>query len=365
MEVYYDPQTFLRQRAGGISRLFSDLVREFDDAPELGVDAVLPFRLSNNTLAAKELPHRRVRSTPGWLPRGVLYAPWWLRGAWAPGGCDIVHHTYYSSRFLGAPRSARQVTTVYDMIPELFAGTEHFTGSHLAKREYVERCDLVICISQSTLQDMHEIYGNIARRTAVVPLAVQAGFRPGLDPVPGLPPDYLLYVGKRHGYKDFNLLPEALEHLRDAGISIPLVVVGAPLTKAESDDLDQRHLSHLVVQVGLDDEQLRHAYSNCSVLVQTSRYEGFGLTPLEGMASGVPVVIANSSSMPEVGGDVARYFEPGDAVGLAQAISSCVSDDGARSDMARRGVERAAGFSTRALAERTAREYGALLDSSR
>lgn len=363
MEVYYDPQTFLRQRAGGISRLFTDLIREYDETPELDVEAVLPFRLSNNTIAARELPHRRIRSTPAWLPRGVLYAPWWLRGSWLPGRCDILHHTYYSHRFLGAPDGARQVTTVYDMIPELFADTEGFTASHLAKRLYVETCDLVICISESTRQDMLEIYGDIAHRTVVVPLAVQPGFRPGLEPLPGLPSEYLLYVGKRDGYKDFALLPQALEHLRDAGVTMPLVVVGAPFTGAESANLRARGLADSVVQISLDDECLRRAYSNCAVLVQTSRYEGFGLTPLEGMASGAPVVIARSSSMPEVGGDVALYFEAGDASSLAAAISEALSDEAARAQISRRGIDRAAEFSTQAMAERTADAYRSILAS--
>lgn len=362
MKVHFDPQTFLRQRAGGISRLFTDLIREFDEDPALGVAATLPFRISNNDSAAQDLAHRGIRATPSWLPRGVLYAPWWVRGSRLPEGCDVVHHTYYSRRFLGAPRGVRQVTTVYDMIPELFAGTAHFTSTHLDKRTYVETCDLVICISESTRQDMVSLYGDIARRTVVVPLAVHAGFQPGLAAVPGLPAEYILYVGKRDGYKDFGLLPQALERLRDDGLEVPMVVVGSPLTAAESENLSQRGLAQSVVHASLDDSLLRRAYANATLLVQTSRYEGFGLTPLEGMASGVPVVVARASSMPEVGGDVAQYFVPGDADDLARAISECLGDTALRHELSGRGVERAAQFSTRQLAERTAIEYWHLLE---
>ena len=168
MKVVFDAQTFLRQRAGGISRVFTELIRGFDEDNSLEVEVRLPFQTTNNALLSASLPHRGLRTTPDWLPRGLLYAPAWLRGRRIQGVPDVVHRTYYSKRFLGAPSGAVQVTTIYDMIPELFAGTEGFTSSHLAKRQYVESCDLVICISESTRQDMTEVYGDIAHRTVVV-----------------------------------------------------------------------------------------------------------------------------------------------------------------------------------------------------
>ncbi len=362
--VYYDPQTFMRQRTGGISRLFTDLVREFDGNPTLGVTAALPFRISNNEYAARDLPQRNLKSTPSWLPRGVAYAPWWLRGSRLSGNPEIVHHTYYNGRFLSRTTRAKQVTTVYDMIPELFAGTEQFTATHLQKRAYVGTCDLVICISESTRQDMVAIYGDIARRVQVIPLAVQPGFGPGLPRLPGLPQDYLLYVGARKGYKDFNLLPHALREARSVCDVPPLVVVGKAFTPEERRNLARQGCLDSTIQVSLDDEALKRAYSNCTALVQTSRYEGFGLTPLEGMASGAPVVVARASSMPEVGGDIARYFEAGDAGDLARSITEVLDDDGLRAQLRIRGPHWAEGFSVLNMAKRTAAAYAHAIEES-
>ena len=361
MKVAIDAQTFLRQRTGGISRLFTDLIREFDEDGSLGVSAVLPFRITNNALLPAAIPRRGLRTTPEWLPRGLLYGPAWIRGRRIKGEPDVVHHTYYSRRFLGAPPGATQVTTVYDMIPELFAGTKGFTATHLAKRAYVEASDLVICISESTRQDMEQVFGDVAQESVVIPLGVESGFQPGLQPLKGLPHQYLLYVGRRDGYKDFRLLPRALEFLRHEGLDVPLVVVGAPLTTAELTEFRRRGLENAVMQVSLGDEELRRAMSNSTAVVQTSRYEGFGLTPLEGMASGVPVVIAHASSMPEVGGDVAMYFQPGDPISLATAISQVLADEATRADLGRRGVERAAHFSTNAMAKKTAMAYRSIV----
>ena len=361
MRVFYDPQTFLRQRTGGISRLFTDLIREFDQDPNLGVDAALAFRWSSNAYATRDLPSRRLRATPNWLPRGVVYAPWWVRGSRVPSGCDIVHRTYYSGRFLGVPAGVKQVTTVYDMIPELFAGTDQFTATHLQKRRYVEECDLVVCISESTRQDMVALYGDVARSVRVIPLAVQAGFGPDQERLAGLPSEYVMYVGARKGYKDFRLLPEALEVLRGQGNEVPLVIVGKPLTVEEEADISRRGLASSTTCVQLTDAELRRAYANSSLIVQTSRYEGFGLTPLEGMASGVPVVVANASSMPEVGGDIAQYFAPGDAEDLARVMLRALTDDVLRRELATRGPTRAAEFSTAQMARLTAEAYTDLL----
>ena len=203
VRVHYDPQTFMRQRTGGISRLFTDLVASFDADPSLGVEPEITFRLSNNQHAATDLAYRGTRATPHWLPRGAMYAPWWLRGGRGRAGCDLVHHTYYSGRFLGAPSGAKQVTTVYDMIPELFADSGVHTGSHLQKRRYVEECDLVICISESSRRDLESLFGPVPGEVRVIPLGVQPGFSPDHPPLSGLPSEYLLYVGGRRGYKDF------------------------------------------------------------------------------------------------------------------------------------------------------------------
>ena len=361
LRVAFDPQTFLRQRTGGISRLFTDLIVAFNDNPELGVDTEPMFTWVNNLYAGSELSSIGVRCTPQWLPREMLYPPWILRGLPGSDEADLVHHTYYSKRFLRPLPSTRRVTTVYDMIPERFQGSVQFTGSHLAKREYVMNSDLVIAISQSTLDDLHHFMGKIPGKTAVIPLAVGAGFRPDQEAATGLPREYLLYVGARNGYKDFALLPQAIRLLNSVGLDIDVVVVGGAWSAEESRLLSDCKVANQFHQVALGDSDLRRAYANCVVAVQTSRYEGFGMPPLEAMASGVPTLIARASSMIEVGGDVARYFEPGDVESLAAQLAELLGDDQLRKDLGGRGVVRAGNFSTLRMATATAAAYREVL----
>ena len=363
MQIYYDPQTFLRQRTGGISRLFTDLVATFDRDTRYDVSPILPFRWSNNQHAYGDLAHREMRITPPWLPRGVAYLPWIAKPQRATGPVDLVHHTYFGGRFLNVRRGTPKATTVYDMIPELFEGSGIHTGSHLQKRRYVQMSELVICISDSTRSDLEQLFGTPPGLVRVVPLGVRPGFGPMHATLPGAPSNYLLYVGARRGYKDFCLLPEALAQLRTRGIDIPLLIAGEPLAADEVQLVRRYGLTKRVHQMRLDDSELKQAYAHCAALVQTSSYEGFGLPPLEAMASGAPAVVARASSMPEVGGLAARYFEPGSAESLAEAIEVVLSDSALNKEMRRLGLERARLLTMERTARLTADAYRDVLSA--
>lgn len=363
VRVRYDAQTFMRQRFGGISRHFTSVVAELDAAPDLGVEPVVDFTWTPNAYAVDQLTRHALRSVPGWVPRAAPYGWNWLTASVRHAPVDAVHHTYYSARFFAVPPQARRVVTVHDMIPERLAGTDGFTAGHLAKRRYVEAADLVICVSDATRRDLVELWGEPAAPTVVVPHALGPHFRPGQAPLPSLPGEYLLYAGARRGYKDFALLPDALAALSRAGLAVPLVVAGPSLTRDESAAFTRRGLAPVPL-VNPTDEVLARAMAGAIAVVQTSRYEGFGMTTLEAMGSGVPAVAADVGPMREVGGDVVRYFRRGDSEDLARVLASVVSDDDLREYVARQGVVRAAQFSGRRLAERMAAAYRLVLGQS-
>ena len=364
MKVAFDPQTFLRQRNGGISRLFTDLILAFDASAEVGVEALTPFRCVSSSYTAERLAARGIRRSPNWLPRQLVYLPSWVVGFRAPEDAQIVHHTYYDPRFLKPIGSRKRVSTVHDMIPEILKGTDDYTGSHLAKREYIRNSDLVICVSESSKRDLIEHFGEPKAPVVVIPNAVSSNFHPNQFALPHSPRDYLLYVGRRKGYKSFALLPEAVKLLTSEGLEVPVVVVGPRFDKDEESQLSQLGVRDLFRQRSLDDIGLQSAYANCRMLIQTSNIEGFGMTPLEAMASGAPVVVARASAMPEVGGEVARYFEPGDATSLAAAIRELLLDDDLCRRLSQQGLERAKHFSRFAMAARTAEAYKLVLGST-
>ena len=250
------------------------------------------------------------------------------------------------------------VVTVYDMTPELFPDLFPKGNPHLRKREYVQRATLVLCISESTRRDLLRVYGSVESPTIVTHLGVSHRFAPrALRPL-WCPDKYVLFLGNRGGYKDFRVAIEAFAELAPKHRGTALVAVGGGMFTADEEALISRWgLRGQVVQHAASDEELPGMFGGASAFVFPSRYEGFGLPTLEAMACGTPTVLADSSSHPEVGGDAALYFPPGDGSALAAHLSRLLSDDAFRRDLSERGIAHAGRFTWRRTATATADAY--------
>jgi glycosyltransferase involved in cell wall biosynthesis len=353
MRVRFDEQIFSLQVRGGISRYFTELIRLFRNDRELGVQPSGGSLWTANQHLLESGLGRRLPTRAG-RHRSVLQVANRLRRD--PVTPDVVHHTYYVDGFLKITGSMTRVVTVYDMIPELFP--ELFRGSnpHLAKKTFVEQADLILCISEATRRDLVQVYGKPSAPVVVTPLGVHQNFRPGTRPLISLPQQYVLFVGNRSAYKDFAVLVEAFAGLRDANLS--LVAVGGPGFDDDEVRLFERlELANRVQHCLLDDADLARAYANALCFVFPSRHEGFGLPTLEAMSSGCPTVLCDSSSHPEVGGDAAAYFPPGDVEALRRTLGEIVADGRLRSQMVCAGLDQARRFSWERTARLTSEAY--------
>ncbi len=245
------------------------------------------------------------------------------------------------------------------MTPELLPETFPLGSPHMDKRAFVEEADLVLCISESTRTDLLSVYGAPRAPVLVTPLGVAPGFALGVRPAKDLPDRYLLFVGNRSGYKDFSVLARAFAAARLPDEVTLVAVGGGPLDDDERELLAGLHLTSRVRQVDLSDSDMPGAYADALGFVYPSRYEGFGLPTVEAMSVGCPTILARSSSHPEVGGDAALYFEPGDVDGLVAHLEVVTGDDDVREDLAVRGRARAAGFTWANTARVTAEAYRA------
>lgn len=357
MRLALDEQIFAIQRYGGISRMFAELARQFSLHAAEGVTLaplaapVVNRYILDDPQLSTALHAQQARSE--WTALARYFSR--LRST---KHIDVVHNTFYLPHGLASTNGAKRVVTVHDMIPEMMPQTRRRLDWLTLKRKYVETADLVICVSESTRDDLIRIYGHIEAPIRVVHHGVADRFHPGAPRLDFLPERYVLFVGNRGQYKDAELLFQAFAQIaRDHDDLQLLCVGGSGLSASEVARLDSLGIRSRVSQRFLPDDQMVSAYAHAEVFVFPSRFEGFGLPALEAMATGTPVLLARATSLPEVGGKAAMYFSPGDPRELAEQLRELVENSGLRERMSKSGIEHAAAFTWSSTARRTAAAY--------
>ncbi len=188
-----------------------------------------------------------------------------------------------------------------------------------------------------------------------------------------LPDFYVLYLGGYAVHKNVITLLQAYTYVaRALGLDYPLVLAGSKpgdvsATFPDYDDyVRQLGLQEYVRWIGrVDEEDKAILYQNAETFVFPSRYEGFGLGPLEAMSYGTPVVTTNCASLPEVVGGAAFTVDADDAREMAGAIIATVIEDNLRAELRQKGLQQAKKFSWEKTATETALVYDQVLSSSR
>lgn len=269
------------------------------------------------------------------------------------------------------------VLTVHDLIPVLAPQTvsRAFRWQfHLWLSRSLQLADHVICVSEHTRTDLLSRYDYPAAHVSVVHNGVDHVHRVPAPDATGeqwlrtlaLPEQFVLYAGALDARKNVRRVLEAVDSLHAAGTKATLVLAGQKwfgsgdverrVAQLSSKGLDIRPLGYL--SAPLFYALMRRA----SVFVFPSLYEGFGLPPLEAMALGVPTIVSNVSSLPEIVGDGALQLNPLSTPQLADAIRRLLSSENDRNALRARGAKRAARFTWRTAAKQVADIYRQLAE---
>jgi glycosyltransferase involved in cell wall biosynthesis len=292
------------------------------------------------------------RVLEGCWTRRSLHVP--LTEAWL-GRPDLFLSTIYLTPVLHGPAV---VMIAYDLIPfrfpHFYGRVDPLLGERI--RRGIARASAVIAISECTKRDFVDMMGADPARVHVVYPGVDARFEAtrDLDACAevmrryGIRPPYLLYVGSLGPHKNVGTLVRVFRRLkRERGVPHRLVLCGkarwGPEVVEAAHDLVERGDAMILDFVAAAD--VPHLYHGAEAFTFLSLYEGFGLPPLEAMASGVPVVVSNAGSLPEVVGDAGLQVPPTDEDAIEAALYRVLTDGALREDLRARGLARAARFS--------------------
>jgi len=292
----------------------------------------------------------------------LLHSPYWANPMWSPWPTVVTVHDVI--QFVLPEYAWRKISRVYFGLVSVGA----------------RRADAVITVSECSKSDIMKILGLPPERIHVIGNAVDASFYPVRDAWLlanvreryGIAPRFVLYFGGFDMRKNvprvieaYCKLPEALRREYQLVIAGRYQHLGHPLYPDPRETVRRLGLERNVIFTGQIREQDKAPlYSAATVYTFPSLYEGFGMTVLEAMACGTPVLTSNVSALPEVVADAGVLVDPYDTDAICQALAELLESQDRRADLARRGLERARHFTWPQVAEQTVRVYKQILCAS-
>jgi glycosyltransferase involved in cell wall biosynthesis len=361
MKILYDHQAFTMQEYGGISRYFFELTKQLQTVGNLTVANSL--LLSNNEYIrdAKIIPSRSFlrcisfqKKTEAMLLLNKLKS----QILYKQNNFDLFHPTYYDPYYLKIKSKKPIVITFHDLIHEKFKQYDYQTLAN--KKKVLNRADRIIAVSQSSKDDLVEHFNLPSERVSVIHLASSIAQQEGALQET-TEKKYLLYVGGRNQYKNFLFFVKAIAPLLLKHHSLFLYCAGGGyFTKEEQLTFKELRIENKIELHIATDENLRKLYFGALAFIFPSMYEGFGIPLLEAMNCGCPIGASQTSSLPEVAGGAALYFNPYLKESIFSVVETLINNQAIREDIKQKGFLRAKDFSWKKTAEQTHEVYNSL-----
>jgi glycosyltransferase involved in cell wall biosynthesis len=365
VRIYFDHQIFSLQEFGGISKYFAELMEGM--ARSAGHHVVFPDIYTNNHYLHLLHPglfrtffhgtHFKGKTKLLWKINSFLNARHIRKSDF-----DIYHPTFINPFFLQQIGSKPFVMTIHDMTQELFA--DHFSKTDdvgKLKKILALKARKIIAISENTKQDILRLYDNEIDESVihVVHHGIRFDVSDVCEPAMILPESYLLFVGGRGGYKNFDRLLETLARVRGVFPEIQLLCVGGGgFLKPELARISELDQQNHVKYVSVNESELNFLYRRALALVYPSLNEGFGLTILEAFANRCPVLLADASCFPEIAGAAALYFDPYDIDSITSTLMDFLQHRGEYTPgLVAKGTEQLNLFTPKRMVENTLSVY--------
>ena len=257
----------------------------------------------------------------------------------------LYHSSYY--RPLMGSNNYSEVTTVHDFTHNFYAPIHKKTVHNYLKYESIKRSRGIVCVSNNTYKDLLKFCPpKKNQKVVIINNGVSDDFfviEPSKDKlkfnVSIEKNTYILYVGSREKYKNFNFVIELLKSNSD----LKLVVVGKAFTQKEMQIIGDTK-TRINLASNISNQDLNYLYNNALAFVYPSSYEGFGIPIIESMKAGCPVIALNASSIPEVAGDAGLLIDKLDPLFTSNIIKN-LSQNNFRNEVIEKGIVHSKKFS--------------------
>ena len=271
---------------------------------------------------------------------------------------DIIHKTYYSNK-ISLNKKKKIILTVFDL------WHEKNSGNKIRPKEYsLNISDHILCPSFSTKKDLIEIYNIDEKKVSVTYFGIEKFDKNQLNQNKHYNHDpYILYVGARGRYKNFNNFIKAYSDSEKLKNNFKIICFGgANFSDEEHKNFDQLRIANYIQRENnTDDKTLFNLYKNARCLVYTSAHEGLGLPPLEAMSLGCPTITSNYKAILEGVGEASGVFDPNDISQIKEIIEKYIFSDDKLKELINLGYSQSKKFSWEKCTNETLEVYKKVL----
>ncbi|PYF75455.1 glycosyltransferase family 4 protein [Pedobacter nutrimenti] len=354
LNVYFDNTIFVLQRIGGISIVFTRLIERLKKENDIELNLIIN-RTPTNNLTHKSTIEGVNKLMEIKIPKFLLpFMPLFKR---LPDN-TIYHSTYNRYSF---QRNIIKIITIHDLGYELKImrrGLKRMV--HLFfKKIAIQNSNAIICVSENTKRDLERFYGKIIKDKVVKVIynGISDDFIDNKETSLKFERKYVLYVGGRQQYKNFEKVVSAVAKIEDFDL---IIAGGGKVSKTHLNLLNLHLPNRFSIKTNLEYKELSGLYSQAYCLVYPSSYEGFGLPLIEAMSCGCPVIACDNSCIREITGNAALLINSATVSNIKTAIME-LKDDNLKDTLVKRGIIIARSFTWDKTAEETLKLYKELI----
>jgi glycosyltransferase involved in cell wall biosynthesis len=338
MRILFDNSIFFHQKVGGISR---NIININDFLKEKKIDSEIFSGIHINNYLKERNTGLFISSIPLYTTKALKLVNQYILSLFIKFyNPNILHRTFYTKNTI-YKNKIKNVITVYDLIHEIYY-------NKFNKKKIFDNTDLILCPSYKTKEDLIYYY-NLPEDKIKVSFIPINKFGVATLQEKIIKENYILYVGDRTRYKNFNNLILAFSIKKKILKNIKFVFFGGGnLDINEIKFIKKNNLNFKnIIQISGNDLVLKNLYQNSNLLIFPSKYEGFGLPPLEAMSLGCPVACSNHPAVLEGTGDAAKIFDPNCPEDIADSIEKILINTDYKKKLILKGYERAKLFDSK------------------